>query len=143
MPIQIKIKSSGADISEYGPTSDVTSADGNKDDKPVDKDDVSIDDKPPAADNPAVSELTAATGDKSALIDAKSADSTDKSAASDKDSESAGYTSAEQIVPEINYEYEGEDVYYTDQQTKGTILYYLYKCILNNITRDGKKYVLK
>lgn len=115
MPIKIKITSKGEDISEYGPTgggqqpSDLI----NSGDKTADS-----------------SDKTAESSEKTAEIDASSSSSENKSPEKDSKSLSADSTNAEDPMDtepagsQINYEYEGDDTFYTDAQTQGNYFYY-------------------
>lgn len=106
-PIQIKIKSSGADISEYDvpkPTSDNTS-------KEESKDKVKADIKDPSPDNKKIPDEKDKTSDSINKVeesDTKSEKSDDKTKASEDDHMNSTEC----------YEYEGDDVFYTDQSTK-------------------------
>ena len=109
MPIQIKIKSSGADISEYGP--------GGEGEKPPDKDPVASTASKEQTDRDEQSKETTSTEPSSDSVDKNTSDEVTKS-----DSKDSGDGDGKSASEEINYEYEGDDVFYTDQSTKGNNL---------------------
>ena len=129
MPIKIKITSKGEDISEYGPTgggqqpSDLI----NSGDKTADSIDQTADSSDKTADS---SDTSAESSEKTAEIDASSSSSENKSSEKDSKSLSADSTNAEDPMDtepagsQINYEYEGDDTFYTDAQTQGNYFYY-------------------
>ena len=109
MPIQIKIKSSGADISECGPTAkEETASDSTI--KPSD-----IKDSDPATDEK-VKETPSETLNKDTTKDSPEPKETTKDTSEPKDTVK---DSDEIATADPNYEYEGDEVFYTDQTTKG------------------------
>ena len=116
MPIKIKITSKGADISEYGSTESTQSASDNTDSEIKSTHSSNI-----FTDSNDKSVLNDSTSKESELeIKPKEISSSGSNAepavadamdTSDKDPSAAN--------PQINYEYEGEDTFYTDAQTQG------------------------
>ena len=133
MPIKIKITSKGEDISEYGPTgggqqpSDLK----NSGDNTADSSDKTADSSKTSADS---SNESVESSEKTAEIGASSSSSVNKSSEKDSKSLSADSTNAEDPMDtepagsQINYEYEGDDTFYTDAQTQGNKFYYSHFC---------------
>ena len=122
MPIKIKITSKGEDISEYGPTGG-----GQQPADLINTGDKTTDSSDKTADS---SNTSAESSEKTAEIDASSSSSENKSSEKDSKSLSADSTNAEDPMDtepagsQINYEYEGDDTFYTDAQTQGNYFYY-------------------
>ena len=140
MPIKIKITSKGEDISEYGPTgggqqpSDLKNSGDNtadSSDKTADSSNTSADSSKTSADS---SNKSVESSEKTAEIGASSSSSVNKSSEKDSKSLSADSTNAEDPMDtepagsQINYEYEGDDTFYTDAQTQGNKFYYSHFC---------------
>jgi len=127
MPIQIKIKSSGADISEY--------------DAPVQKQEPQITSenapKKEKDNTEAKNDITSDAKDTSENKSDKVDDSTDIEQ-TEKSGESSNADGAPEGGPEggVNYEYEGDDVYYTDPSTK--VRYCWDKEANSWVSQDGK-----
>lgn len=130
MPIKIKITSKGEDISEYGPTGG-----GQQPSDLINSGDKTADSSDQTADS---SDKTAESSEKTAEIDASSSSSENKSPKKDSKSLSADSTNAEDPMDtepagsQINYEYEGDDTFYTDAQTQGNYFYYSHFFICNS-----------
>ena len=147
MPIKIKITSKGEDISEYGPTgggqqpSDLKNSGDNtadSSDKTADSSDKTADSSNTSADSSKTSadssNKSVESSEKTAEIGASSSSSVNKSSEKDSKSLSADSTNAEDPMDtepagsQINYEYEGDDTFYTDAQTQGNKFYYSHFC---------------
>jgi len=119
MPIQIKIKSSGADISEYGPATSDQGGDQNEAAKPPE-----ASSKPSEAASKPEDTSSTEEGEVSKEASVTPMDTDDQSDAktdtsADKTSDTCDTTAANKTgEAEVNYEYEGDDVFYTDKSTK-------------------------